>query len=74
MRGAEVVTVFSATERSTQNQVCPSCNLSNFLGDFLLTLLGRGGAESARTFFRWLFLPEKMGLKVRNFLTFPNSL
>ena len=32
------------------------------------------GAESACTFFRWLFLPEKGGHKVRNFLTFPNSL
>ena len=38
-----------------------------------LTLLGRG-AESARTFFRWLFLHEKGGLEVPNFVTFPNSL
>ena len=33
-----------------------------------------GGAESARTFFRWLFLHEKRGLEVQNFVTFPNSL
>ena len=33
-----------------------------------------GGAESARTYFRWLFLHEKRGLEVLNFLTFPNSL
>ena len=33
-----------------------------------------GGAESARTFFRWLFLHEKGGLEVPNFVTFPNSL
>ena len=38
-----------------------------------LTLLGRGGAESARPFFTWLFLHEKRGLKVSNFMTFPNS-
>ena len=40
----------------------------------ILTLLGRGGAESARTFLRWLFLHEKRGLEVQNFVTFPNSL
>ena len=39
-----------------------------------LTLLGRGGAETARTFFRWLFLHEKRGMEVQNFVTFPNSL
>ena len=39
-----------------------------------LTLLGWGGAESARTFFRWLFLHEKRGSEVQNFVTFPNSL
>ena len=39
-----------------------------------LTLLGRGGAESARTFFRWQFLHEKRGLEVPDFVTFPNSL
>ena len=33
-----------------------------------------GVAESARPFFRWLFLHEKRGLEVQNFLTFPNSL
>ena len=33
-----------------------------------------GGAESARTFFRWLFLHEKRGSEVQNFVTFPNSL
>ena len=33
-----------------------------------------GGAESARPFFRWLFLHEKRGLEVQNFVTFPNSL
>ena len=32
------------------------------------------GAESARTFFRWLFLHEKRGLEVPNFVIFPNSL
>ena len=37
---------------------------------FPLTLLGRGGAESARTFFRWQFLHEKRGLEVPNFLLF----
>ena len=30
--------------------------------------------ESACTFFRWLFLHEKRGLEVQNFVTFPNSL
>ena len=41
----------------------------------LLTLLGQGrGAESARTFFKRLFLYEKRGLEVPNFVTFPNSL
>ena len=44
----------------------------NWLGK-PLTLLG-GGAESARPFFRWLFLHEKGGLEVQNFVTFPNSL
>ena len=39
-----------------------------------LTLLGRGGAESARTFFKRPFLHEKRGLEVPNFVTFPNSL
>ena len=39
-----------------------------------LTLLGRGGAESARTFFKRPFLHEKRGLEVQNFVTFPNSL
>ena len=40
-----------------------------------LTLLGRGeGAESAHTFFRWLFLHEKRGLEVQNFVTSPNSI
>ena len=33
-----------------------------------------GGADSARTFFRWLLLHEKRGLEVRNFMAFPNSL
>ena len=33
-----------------------------------------GGAESARTFFKWLFLHEKRGLEVQNSVTFPNSL
>ena len=32
------------------------------------------GAESAWTFFRWLFLHEKRGLDVQNFMTFLNSL
>ena len=32
------------------------------------------GAESARPFFRWLFLHEKRGFEVQNFVTFPNSL
>ena len=41
---------------------------------YMLTLLGWGGAESARTFFRWLFIHEKRGLEVQNFLTFPKSL
>ena len=40
----------------------------------LLTLLGRGGTESARTFFKRPFLHEKRGLEVPNFVTFPNSL
>ena len=40
----------------------------------MLTLLGRGGAESARTFFNRPFLQEKRGLEVPNFVTFPNSL
>ena len=40
----------------------------------LLTLLGRGGAESARTFFNRPLLQEKRGLEVPNFVTFPNSL
>ena len=40
----------------------------------LLTLLGRGGAESARTLFNRPFLHEKRGLEVPNFVTFPNSL
>ena len=39
-----------------------------------LTLLGRGGAESARTFFIWLYLNEKRGLEVPNLVTFPNLL
>ena len=43
------------------------------IGKFL-TLLGWGVAESARTFFGWLFLHEKRGLEVQNFVTFPNSL
>ena len=29
----------------------------------VLTLLGRGGAESARTFFKHPYLPEKSGLE-----------
>ena len=33
-----------------------------------------GGAESARTFFRWLFLHEERSLEVQNFVAFPNSL
>ena len=41
---------------------------------FALTLLGRGRAESAHTLFRWLFLHEKRGLEVQNFVTFPYSL
>ena len=32
-----------------------------------------GGAESARPFFRWLFLHEKRGLEVPNFVTFPKG-
>ena len=32
------------------------------------------GAQCACTFFRWLFLHEKRGLEVQNFVTFPNSL
>ena len=39
-----------------------------------LTLLGRGGAESARPFINCPFLQEKRGLEVPNFVTFPNSL
>ena len=33
-----------------------------------------GGAESARTFFRWLFLHVNIGLEVQNFVIFPNLL
>ena len=32
-----------------------------------------GGAESGRTFFKWLFLHEKRGMEFLNFVTFPNS-
>ena len=40
-----------------------------------LTLLVTGeGAQFANTFFRWLFLHEKGGLDVRNFLIFPDLL
>ena len=39
-----------------------------------LTLLGWGGAESARPFFNHPFLHEKRGLEVPNFVTFPNLL
>ena len=39
-----------------------------------LTLLGWGGAESARTIFNRPFLHEKRCLEVPNFMTFPNSL
>ena len=53
----------------------------NFLSTFLdhLTLLSKRltlmvrGAQCACTFFRKLFLHEKRGLEVRNFLTFPYS-
>ena len=40
----------------------------------VLTLLERGGAESARTIFKRPFLHEKRVLDVPNFVTFPNSL
>ena len=43
------------------------------MGNDSLTLLGRGGAESARTFFKRPFLHEKSGLEVPNFVTFSNS-
>ena len=32
------------------------------------------GFDCSRTFFKWLFLHEKKGLEVPNFVTFPNSL
>ena len=48
----------------------------NLLNLFLTLMMQGGGgtAQSARTFFRWLFLHEIRGLEVRNFLTFPDSL
>ena len=49
-------------------------NCTNLLFHTCLTLLGRGGNESARPFFRWLFLHEKRGLEVQNFVTFSNPL
>ena len=49
-------------------------NYIKYAPPLALTLLGRGGAESARTFFNRPFLQEKRGLEVPNFVTFPNSL
>ena len=53
------------------------CNIFEWLLDGMYDLFNpirAGGAESARTFFRWQFLHEKRGLEVQNFVTFPNSL
>ena len=46
---------------------------SCYLGVVLIILPHGGGGEvdCAHTFFRWLFLYEKRGLEVTNFLTYP---
>ena len=46
------------------------CRIRKILTFIHLTLLGRG-AESASSFYRLLFLHEKRGLEVPNFVTFP---
>ena len=47
---------------------------AEWLGSGFLSPIWAGGAELVCTFFRWLFLLERTGLEVPNFLTFPNSL
>ena len=80
---------FTSTSASSQDKGCKYKNKNKInafqhfpklqqqwgvlFGPTFLTLMVRG-AHCALTFFRPLFLHEKRGLEVQNFLTFPNSL